>query len=219
MNKELRFQNLGEHKLRSIEGEDGKRYIEGYAILFNQRSKLIFENGEVFYEHIERSALDGLLQRKEELDVLYTYQHNISSPMARYNPEKGVENLTFEADDIGLKFRAEVPNTTLGNDTYELVRSGVLYETSFIFTVDSKGQRWERDEDGNLLRFISRFTGLYDISTVVNAAYDGTSSKVARADFEELIPKEEAKEDETKTITEEQRLRNDITLKVHTLRG
>jgi len=215
-------------RVRSIETEDGKRYLEGYAILFNSRSKLIFEDGEIFTEIIERSALDGLLQRKEDLDVLYTFQHNMSEPMARYNPSKGVQSLTFSVDDTGLKFRAEIPNTTLGNDTYELVRSGVLYETSFIFTVDTEGQRWERDEDGNLLRYITNMTGLYDLSTVVRAAYDGTSTKVARSDFEDMIPREEKEDEQTEepitqgeevaVMKRKRAFKNKVVLRTHQLK-
>jgi len=226
MNKELRFQNTDNKELsmRATKSEDGKRYLEGYAILFNTRSKLIFEDGEIFTEVIERGALDALFARKDELDVLYTFQHNMSEPMARYNPLKGAYSLTFEPDDIGLRFKAEIPNTTLGNDTYELVRSGVLYETSFIFTVDKKGQRWERTDEG-LLRHITSITGLYDLSTVVRAAYDGTSTQIARGDFSEMIPKDDKLiQEEKERAAEAQRnesarqFKNKVKTRLHQLK-
>jgi HK97 family phage prohead protease len=219
-NKETRFQVLDkEQSLRSIESEDGKRYLEGYAILFNKRSKLIFEDGEVFNEVIEPRAVEAAL-KDGDVDILYTYQHNMNAPMARYNPSKDSETLTYEVDEIGVRFKAEVPDTSLGRDTWELVKRGVLYETSFIFTVDQKGQRWSREEDGGLLRTITGMTGIYDFSTVVRAAYDGTTTKLARAEVKELIP-EEKKEKETKEkpkLDKRQKLLNDITLRVHGLK-
>jgi HK97 family phage prohead protease len=226
MKKETRIQSpKGDLQVRaSVDPESNEKTLEGYAILFNQRSKLIFEDDTIFNEVIERGALDSLLGRKEDLDVLYTFQHNMSEPMARYNPAKGVETLTFSVDEVGLKFRAVIADTQLGRDTFELVRSGVLYETSFIFTVDSEGQRWERDSDG-LVRNITSITGLYDISTVVRAAYDGTSTKVAREDFSDMIPVDEARlqkeKDEAAEAKEsglKRQLTNDIKLKLHQIK-
>ena len=41
--------------------EGNKRYLEGYASVFNSRSKPIYENGRLFYEVIDPHAFDELL--------------------------------------------------------------------------------------------------------------------------------------------------------------
>ena len=57
MNKrsDYRFLDKEQISFRAI-AENDKRYIIGYASVFNQRSKPIYENGKLFYEIIEPKA-------------------------------------------------------------------------------------------------------------------------------------------------------------------
>jgi len=169
MNKETRnLRRNDKIHFRAIE-EEGKKFIEGYAAVFEQRSKLIWEGGKEFYEIMERGAFDDILA-DEALDVIYTFNHRADTIMAR--TKSGT--LQLSADETGLKFRAEMPNTTQANDTYELVKRGDLYENSFIFSLEDKGQSWSRDESGNNLRRINKVNGLFDVSTVNSGAYANT---------------------------------------------
>ena len=180
MNKEKRFIKLNDENLctRALQDEEGNKIIEGYASVFNHRSKLIFENGKIFNEVISRSAFDDVLQN-ENLDVLLTFQHDTNRPMARLNPSKGINSLQLSVDEKGLKYRAVLPNTSLANDTYELIRSGVLFENSFIFTVKREDETWAKDEQGNNIRTINKVSGLYDVSVVVEGAYSNTDLMIA----------------------------------------
>ena len=64
-------------KIRSITNEAGvdENYIEFYPAVFNQRSKLIYEDGKYFYEIIERGAFDELLV-KDNLNVKAVVNHD-----------------------------------------------------------------------------------------------------------------------------------------------
>ena len=179
--------NLEEYNTRALTDDQGRKVIEGYASVFNQRSRLLFENGKTFYEVIERNAFEKVLG-SPELDVILTYEHEKKEVLSRLNRAKGVENLSLSTDDYGLKFRALLNNSTIANDTYARVQSKDLFETSFVFTVSKDNQRWERDSDGNNIRYIKEVSALYDVSIVTNGAYavgDLVAAERSMQDFEE----------------------------------
>ena len=193
--KEKRILPVAQTKhTRALQDEQGNKSIEGYAAVFDQRSKLIWEWGEIFYEIIERNAFDDVLAA-DDLDVILTYQHNTNEPLARLNKRRGVQTLALEVDDYGLKFVASLNGTTEANDTWERVRSGDVFECSFIFTVEAAGQRWDKTEEGVPLRYISSVSGLYDVSVVVNGAYANTDLQAAERSYKEHQGEEEQEEE------------------------
>jgi len=149
--------------------ENGERYLEGYASRFNQLSKPIFENNKLFKERIEPNAFDEVLL-SPTLDVIYNVNHNNGSILGR--TKSGT--LELSTDEYGLKFRAKVPRTTTGNDVYELVTRGDLFENSFAFIVKKGDDEWIKDEEGNDVRVIKKISKLYDVSTVYSGAYANT---------------------------------------------
>lgn len=195
MKKILRNLESEQVSFRAFE-ENGERYLEGYASVFEQRSKPIFENNRLFYEVIGRSAFDEALQR-EDLNVVLTFNHQRDKVIAR--TKSGT--LQLSTDEIGLRFRATVPNTTLGNDIYELVSRGDLFENSFAFIVRKGDDEWTTDEQGNNIRTINRITKLYDVSVVVDGAYANTS--VFARDEDETEEQEENSEEQVVEETEE----------------
>jgi len=157
-------------QIRAEQADDGKRYLSGYAAVFNSRSKLIFERGRIFFEVIQPDAFNRVLE-DPLLDVAATFNHDMEKILAR--TKSGT--LDLSTDEKGLYFRFEVPNTTLGNDTFEMVRRGDFSECSFIFTVDDKGQKWERDGD-DTIRYIQSVSRLYDVTIcALNGAYGETT--------------------------------------------
>ena len=156
-------------RYRAVE-EDGKRFIEGYAAVFSSRSKLIMEMGELFYEEVERGAFADILV-DPELDVILNFNHSRDLVMARTTNG----TLTLSEDDAGLFFRAEIPDVTYANDTYELVKNGTFFENSFAFLVDSDGFRWATTDEDVPLRIISKVRKLIDVSIVTYGAYPETS--------------------------------------------
>lgn len=158
----------GDISFRAFE-ENDKRYLEGYAVVFNKRSKLISENNRLFYEIIKPEAFNDVL-KSEDLNVVLTFNHERDRVIAR--TKSGTLKLSL--DEYGLRFIAEVPNTTLGNDIYELVKRGDLFENSFAFAVKKNDDEWTKDENGNDLRIIKKVSRLFDVSIVVDAAYSDT---------------------------------------------
>ena len=168
MKKTLRNLSPEQVSFRAFEA-NGERYLEGYASVFNQRSKIIFENNRLFYEVINRNAFDDVLQ-SSDLNVILTFNHDRGRVMAR--TKSGT--LELSTDDYGLKFKAKVPNTTLGNDVYELVSRGDLFENSFAFAVKNGDDEWTKDERGDNMRIVKKIARLYDVSVVVDGAYANT---------------------------------------------
>lgn len=195
--KEKRYINSANARAKAIEkeNESDERFIEGYAALFNQRSKLLAEyrDNELveFYETIESGAFDDVLA-DPELNVIMTVDHDRSKMVARTLSG----TLQLSVDEVGLKYRFSVPNTTLGNDLYELVKRGDLFESSFVFTIDPDDEELSTGVQP-IERTIKRFSGLYDTSIVTDGAYANTSITVSRS-ITDVIEKQ--KEVEVKVV-------------------
>lgn len=171
--------NLTAEKLNvRADEESGKRYLEGYAIVFNQRSKLIREWGETFYEVIEPSAPDNVL-KNPGLNVIATVDHTRAKMLGRNISG----TLELVKDERGLKYIIEVPNTTLGNDMYEMVKRGDYFESSFIFTIAEKGVRTDTAEDIPV-RYVSDFENMYDVSIVIDGAYANTIAAARAKEYD-----------------------------------
>lgn len=185
--KEKRYNAITDAQLslRAEKNDAEELTISGYASVFNKRSKLIFERGRMFYEIIEPNAFDNVLKRSD-LDVIMTYQHNPNEVLARKNVSKDIKSLELSVDETGLRYTATLANTTSARDTWENVKAGNLYENSFVFTVEREGERWEKDDEGNNIRYIKEVSGLYDVSVVVNGAYSDTDMEAAKRSLQEF---------------------------------
>lgn len=150
------------------------RTITGYAAVFNKNS----ENFGWFIERIAPGAFADVLQN----DTVALFNHDPNYPLAR----NGV-NLTLTEDDFGLKYHFDAPNTTIGNDLLANIRSGVIKQSSFAFTVAE--EKWE-EKDGKepSIRTITKVKRLYDVSPVTYPAYPDTT--VAARSLEQIKQKE-----------------------------
>jgi len=169
MKFERRYFNSNEYSFRAVE-KDGNKYIEGYASVFGVRSKLILENGELFYEEINPGAFTEVLQR-DGLDVIFNFNHNKDAVIARTTSG----TLKLSEDEIGLAFRAEIqPEISDSKDLWYRIKRGDISENSFAFRVSENDYRWEPGEDEIPVRIIDRITDLRDVSSVTYAAYPET---------------------------------------------
>ena len=189
-------------QFRAVE-EDGKKRLEGYAALYNVRSKLLYNS---FYEVLERGAFDDVLQR-EDLDVVLNFNHDNSLVMGRTT--NGTLKLT--SDENGLFFRATLPNTSYANDVYELVQRGDIFQNSFAFMPAKDGYTQERLEGENAdLVTITKVAKLRDVSAVTFPAYAETTLQARAIDpstgeeipDEEEMARVEVDEDKLKAIYE-----------------
>ena len=113
--------------------------------------------------------------------------------------------LKLEVDEVGLRFEFAVPNTTLGNDVYELVKRGDVSQCSFEFKVESEA--WKYAESGDELdeRTITAISELWDVSLVTYPAYEGTSVDARSVNFDALAKRKEeylSKKDNSKIMAD-----------------
>jgi phage head maturation protease len=85
--------------------------------------------------------------------------------------------LRLSADEVGLRFEIDPPDTQLARDLVSLTRRNDVFGASFAFTVDPADEVYEQTDAG-ALRTIRAVSGLFDISLVTNPAYMGTVASV-----------------------------------------
>ena len=160
--------------------EAESRKVEGYASVFNSRSKDL--GG--FTEIIDPTAFDGVIERSDVLALLNHDQDR--GVLAR--SRKGVGSLSLSIDERGLRYEFEAPHTTLGDELIEGLKRGDISTSSFAFTVS--GESWTKDEDGRYVRTITQIDKLFDVSPVYNEAYEDTT--VALRSLDAIKEEEEA---------------------------
>ena len=196
------------YQLRAVKNDDGKRFIEGFAIVFDHESRLIWDwmEGE-FIEVIRKGAADDVL-KSEDLDVLATFNHSNDKILGRFTAGRDSNTLELILSDENLKYRIDVPNTPTGDEVFGLVERGDLNESSFVFQVAQDDQEW--DFNGDIAkRFVNRISGLFDVSVVWKGAYSQTDVEVSARYFKEA-EKEHKKPTEKEIEAEEIRATNDM---------
>lgn len=183
----------------AITRDEGSRLISGYAVVFNSRSHVMFDEkrGLYYTEVILPEAItDELLQRS---DVVMNYAHDDNNILARSRNGEGT--LKLSVDDRGLFFQFEMPNSALGEQVLESINRGDISECSFAFTLGNDCETWTQDEDGAVIRTINKISGLYDCAIVTHAAYPET--EVSARSLKKLIELYNMKEEDIKLREEE----------------
>ena len=200
--------------------EDGEsRFVEGYASVFNSRSRDL--GG--FQEIILPGAFDGLIDKS---DVRCLLDHNPQRGILARS-KNGQGSLRLSIDERGLKYAFDAPHTALGDEVVEGLKRGDYSESSFAFRVQD--EQWTKEEDGTYLRTISKISGLYDVSIVQQAAYGDTSVALRSLDEfkaqevpaqdpveetpvdETPVEERETKEPEVQEVPEPKEERNNIS--------
>nr|DAH82274.1 MAG TPA: prohead serine protease [Caudoviricetes sp.] len=162
------MKNLEVRQLQQVSKIE-ENIVEGYALKFNKPS----EDLGGFIEFIDKRSLDGV----DLSDVRLFVDHDSSKLLGR--TKSGT--LKLEIDEVGLKFRALLPDTTTGRDAMELVKRGDLNQCSFGFTVER--DNWTKVE-GITHRNIEQIGKLMEISLVSIPAYEDTDVRVAQRSLE-----------------------------------
>jgi HK97 family phage prohead protease len=154
-------------------GSDEEMIVEGYAALFNNSTQLY----SWLREKIAAGAFTNALKTS---DTRFAINHDPNLVLGR------TSNKTLEVweDDKGLYYRAKLPNTEIGKHYYEMVRSGTISQSSFMF--DIKSTKWERLSDDMDERTILEAEYLYDVAPVTYPAYQETTA-TARATQPETV--------------------------------
>lgn len=169
-----------------------ERTIEGYAVVFNKESRIMFDpqTKRFFIEIIRPSAVTDADFRNWDIKALM--EHDKYRLLARsFN---GSGTLSLSVDEYGVKYRFDAPKTVEGDNAVELIRRRDIFGSSFAYTANEKtGVIYTKRNDGLLLREVNKFDRMFDVSPVSDPAYFGTDVNVRS--LEELF--EEPKPDES----------------------
>jgi HK97 family phage prohead protease len=144
--------------------DDGidENVIEGYAAVFNKPS----EDFGGWHERIAPGAFSDVLND----NAVALFNHDMNYVLGR----NGV-NVTITQDENGLKYRVKLPDTSFAKDLRQLIKDGIIHQSSFAFTV--KEQEWKEPETKGqpYVRTIKKVKRLYDVSPVTTPAYPDAS--------------------------------------------
>ena len=176
-------------KLREAPDGGESRVIEGYALKFGVRSRLLCDWWDYYYEVLEPGCVTR--EMLDAQDIKLTMFHDRQLILARSNKGKGT--LNYEIDAVGVKFWAEMPHTVDGDKALELVQRGDIAGCSFCYSTDEQDSENavsyeridEKTEGGGdiLVRHVKRIDAVYDFTLAADPAYEQTS--VTRREVEE----------------------------------
>jgi uncharacterized protein len=152
-------------ELRAAKDGKGPGTLVGYAATFDQSS--VDLGG--FIESIAPGAFSNVL----EDDCRCLRNHCDESLLGRTT----AGTLRLSQDSVGLHYECDLPDTTVGRDTAELVRLKNITGCSFQFTIADGGQTWDfagSYGDGMAKRTITKIGRLYDVGPVTFPAYEST---------------------------------------------
>jgi uncharacterized protein len=156
-------------QLHEIRMSGNGNCVTGVAARYGVRANL----GK-FYERVSKRAFDKILAQPG-LDCCFLVNHNPDLILGRTS----AGTLKLRADDTGLHYSCELPNTSTARDLKENIRAGNISGNSFAFTLGEGDDEWSEEEDENrsriVVRTIKNFSQLLDVSAVVYPAYKGTS--------------------------------------------
>lgn len=189
----------GLHLREAAEGE-ASRTIEGYALKFGVRSLLLCDwwAGR-YYEVLEKGCVT-----REMLDaqkIVLTMYHNNQIILGRSNNGEGT--LSYEVDDVGVKFVCEMPRTAHGDEALELVQRGDIDGCSFCYSTDEDDsenavsyEKTKDEETGEdvLLRHVKRIDNVYDFTLTPNPAY--VQTEVSKREVDDYFSREAEESDE-----------------------
>ena len=147
--------------------EDGAKIVEGYATTFNQPYQLWRDREMTVNEQVDRNAF----AETDMTDVIMQYDHE-----GRVFARIANGTLDLEADEHGLRIRANLGGTEIGRQLFEEIQGGYTNKMSFGFTVTGEERKTTKDADGHItvLRTITKIGKLFDVSAVSLPANDAT---------------------------------------------
>lgn len=174
----MEIRSFGENSTPKLVAD---RTVEGYAVVFGQESRVIFDrvNRRSFIEVIQKGAVTEEMLRNWDVKALC--EHDKKRMLAR--SRGGTGSLHLSVDDHGVKYRFEAPNTPDGNYAVEMIKRGDIFGSSFAFFSDEKKSvKYSRRSDGMLLRTVTKIDLMSDVSIVSDPAYMGTEVNVRSLD-------------------------------------
>lgn len=144
----------------ALRSEVSGNQVAGHAAVFGQYAQLP--------GHLETLGRDAFKRAlAEDQDVRLLVNHDPRLILARSK----AGTLQLDVDDVGLRFNAELPDTSYARDIQASLARGDVDSMSFGFIPKADG--WSRAENGRQVRTITDLD-LFDVSIVPFPAYQGT---------------------------------------------
>lgn len=156
--------------------DDGSSF-EGYAAVFDEEANFEMPGVGMVSEVVKRGAFRSSLSRGENIPMLY---HHLEThpPLAT----TGGGTLRLEEDNKGLRVKAEIAKGYIGDAVRELVRRGDIPGMSWGF-IAGKGNSSVERRNGTLLRTLTGFKKILDVSPTWDPTYRGTEAELRSRAF------------------------------------
>src|SRR5690625_4997649 len=171
MDKTMETREVLTNEIEIREDDDGNKTISGYAVKWEKKSHVL----GMFYKFREQFKKGAFAESLKNDDQRYLWSHDVSKVLGRTKNK----TLRLEEDDIGLRFELDLPNTTLGNDTYESIKRGDVDGVSFGFRMLE--EEWDENDSDNIVRTINK-ARLLEVSAVAFPAYLDSEVNARRYD-------------------------------------
>jgi len=191
--KEIRAFNF---EIRAEQNEERGDYIEGRAIVYDQRTDL------GWYDEI---ITNGALAETDLRDVRLLVNHNTDMiPLARSrnnNANSTMQLSVVDGEGMDMRANLDTENNADAAALYSATKRGDISGMSFMFTVDK--DRWEDIDTEHPTRFIESIRRVFEVSAVTFPAYEQTTLEArglagaldsARASLESAKADERARE-------------------------
>ncbi|MES5847347.1 MULTISPECIES: HK97 family phage prohead protease [unclassified Bacillus cereus group] len=162
-------------EVREVNEDEGKRTISGSIKYNNESAEMRDWWGDTFVEEIAEGAFDESLKVR---DVVGLWSHDTSQVLGNTKSK----TLRIENDKKELRFELDIPNTTVGNDAWELIKRGDVDGVSFGMKVTKDKWSSEERENGKLYKRSILNAELYEISPVAFPAYPTNEVSVRSLD-------------------------------------
>lgn len=153
--------------INATENEERGKYIEGRAIVYNQRANL------GWYDEI---IAPDALKDTDLRDVRLLVNHNTDMiPLARSrnNNANSTMQLTVDENGMGIRANLDVENNADAKALYSAIERSDISSMSFMFVVDKDS--WDDIDSDHPTRTITGIKRVLEVSAVIFPAYTQTS--------------------------------------------
>jgi HK97 family phage prohead protease len=177
---ERRMTPAGE--IRVENRSDGGKMIVGYGAVFHRDGDpgTEYRLAEDIVERIAPTAFKRALEQQQDARGLFNHDPNML--LGRV----AAGTLRMTADERGLKYEIDLPDTQVGRDVAASIARGDLTGSSFSFRINGKqGQRFEKGNGFDVRHIVD--VDLYDVGPVTFPAYEGTTTGMRSGDCDDAV--------------------------------